>query len=56
MPGKSRRDGLDRSPVRFFSFPASTLQGAPFMLLATAADGNSSEFATDTIFADALGG
>lgn len=38
------------------SFPASTLQGAPFMLLATDADGNSSEFADDTIFADMLGG
>ncbi|WP_313914830.1 hypothetical protein [Tahibacter sp.] len=38
------------------SFPASTLQGAPFMLLATDADGNSSEFASDTIFADMLGG
>jgi hypothetical protein len=38
------------------SFPASTLQGAPFMLLATDADGNGSEFASDTIFADAIGG
>lgn len=38
------------------SFPASLLTGTPFMLLATDADGNSSEFASDTIFADALGG
>jgi len=38
------------------SFPASTLQGAPFMLLATDADGNCSEFANDAIFTDALGG
>lgn len=38
------------------SFPASLLQGTPFMLLAVDADGNSSEFASDTIFADRLGG
>lgn len=38
------------------SFPFSTLQGLPPMLLATDAAGNSSEWASDTLFADALGG
>lgn len=38
------------------SFPASLLHGTAFMLVAVDADGNSSEFASDTIFADTLGG
>lgn len=44
--------GLSRS----VSFPAAALQGQPLVLSATDADGNSSEFHSDWLFADGFGG
>lgn len=37
------------------TFPAASLQGLPLMLLATDADGNSSEFSSDRLFGDGFG-
>lgn len=38
------------------TFPASLVQGLPFALIATDADGNASEWTSDTLFADGLDG
>lgn len=46
----------DAQTSRTVTFPASLVQGLPFTLTATDADGNTSELAGDGLFADAFGG
>jgi hypothetical protein len=46
----------DAQTSKTVTFPASLAQGLPFALTATDADGNTSEFAGDGLFADSFGG